>query len=48
VRQGEELTFAYFGNNVEEEEEEAEVDEHGQQKVKVVCLGYDNDGWQTI
>ena len=41
VRQGEELTFAYFGpkdDEEEEKEEEVEVDEHGQQKVKVVCF----------
>lgn len=37
VRQGEELTFAYFGSNAEEQEdEEEEVDEHGQKKIKVV------------
>ena len=40
VRQGEELTFAYFGSNEdesEEKEEEMEVDEHSQKKDKVVC-----------
>jgi hypothetical protein len=38
VRQGEELTFAYFGSqDIDEEEEAEEVDEHGQIKVKVVC-----------
>ncbi|KAF8504274.1 hypothetical protein JB92DRAFT_2794007 [Gautieria morchelliformis] len=37
VRQGEELTFAYFGTQDDDEEEEAdEVAEHGQVKVKLV------------
>lgn len=42
VRQGEELTFAYFGNGADEDNEgEVKVDEHGKEKIKVVCSSYE-------